>query len=148
MQKNQNDNEFLGHGWSFPPRFNTRNREIELVGYEQDIKESLYILLSTTPGERVMQPSFGCGIKKMVFETITESVVTKVRDAVEKAVLFFEPRITLQSVTVDVSDDISDESSVYNGVLNINVSYVIRKTNTRSNIVYPFYFLEGSNVRF
>ncbi|HED35623.1 MAG TPA: hypothetical protein ENJ08_15620 [Gammaproteobacteria bacterium] len=147
MEKTPHNNEFLGHGWSFPPRFNTHNKEIELVAYEQDIKESLHILLSTTPGERIMQPAFGCGIKKMVFEMITESIITKIQNAVEQAILFFEPRINLEKVSVELSEETENESDIDDGRLNINISYTIRKTNTRSNIVYPFYFIEGSNVQ-
>ena len=65
-----NDNDvFLGTGWSFPPTFQTSGKEVEMVSYEQDIKESLHILLSTSPGERIMQPSFGCDLKKILLHT-------------------------------------------------------------------------------
>lgn len=148
MKTEPNENSFLGRGWSFPPKFNTTDKEIELVSYEQDIQESLCILLSTSPGERVMQPSFGCGIKRMVFDMITESLLTKIQDIVEQAILFFEPRITLEGVSIEVENEVAAEQSVYDGVLKINIDYTIRKTNTRSNIVYPFYFIEGSNVQF
>ena len=77
----------------------------------------------------------------MVFESINESSITEIKDVIERAVLFFEPRISLESIDVDAEN-------VYEGTLNIQLNYKIRTTNTRSNVVYPFYFLEGSHVRF
>ena len=148
MSKTDDNNDFLGTGWSFPPSFQVHNREVELVSYEQDIKESLHILLSTSPGERVMHPAFGSDLQKMVFETITESQITKIQDSVERSILFFEPRISLEKVEVEIDTDVAEQDSIYQGVLNINIEYTIRKTNTRSNIVYPFYFIEGSHVSF
>jgi phage baseplate assembly protein W len=87
-----------------------------------------------------MNPSYGCGLKALVFEHINESTVTEIKDVVERAVLFFEPRMTLNLVEVDDAD-------IYDGVIKIKLDYTVRTTNTRSNIVYPFYLLEGSNVR-
>jgi phage baseplate assembly protein W len=129
---------FLGTGWSFPPRFGNRG-EVAMVEEERDIHESLFIILSTTPGERIMQPTFGCGLKSYVFSELNESVVTEMRDAIERAILFFEPRITVDAIAMD-------ESGISEGRLDILIDYTVRGTNTRSNMVYPFYFLEGSNV--
>ena len=110
-----------------------------MVSLELDIKESLSILLSTSPGERVMQPSYGCGLNKMVFESMDESAITEIKDLIGRAILFFEPRITLEDIEIDVSD--LDE-----GLLNIVIEYTIISINTRSNIVYPFYIQEGTSV--
>lgn len=140
------DDAFLGTGWHFPPSFNMHTCEAELVSYEQDIQQSLKIILSTTPGERLMHPTFGCNIKKMVFETVTESVITKITDAIERAILFFEPRIQLNGVHVDTEDNPENPNSIYDGVMMIHIAYTIRKTNTRSNMVYPFYFAEADNI--
>jgi len=134
------DRVFLGTGWSFPPEFDRRLKAVKMVSGEEDIRESLRILLATAPGERVMQPSYGCGLKQLVFETMSESVVTEIKDLIERAVLFFEPRITLTRIEVDTVD-------VYEGLLKIALDYTVRTTNTRSNMVYPFYFLEGTNLR-
>lgn len=141
----QNDNKnFLGTGWGFPPTFSQTNRHVNLVTREQDIQQSLIILLSTSPGERLLHPSFGCNIKKMVFETINESVLTKITDAIERAILFFEPRITLEDVVINTENDAGQPNSIYDGVMQIELIYTIRETNTRSNMVYPFYFLEAN----
>lgn len=136
------DKSFLGIGWGFPPEFHKHANAIgvKMVAEEEDIGESLRILLSTVPGERIMQPGYGCGLHAMVFETINESTITELKDIIERAVLFFEPRITLESVDIDTDESLE-------GRLKIQLNYTVRKTNTRSNIVYPFYYLEGSQVR-
>lgn len=136
------DKAFLGIGWGFPPEFHKRADAlgVKMVAEEEDIGESLRILLSTNPGERVMQPSYGCGLKAMVFATINESTITELKDIIERAVLFFESRITLEDI------DVNTEGAL-DGILKIQLNYSVRKTNTRSNIVYPFYFREGSQVR-
>ncbi len=137
------DNSFLGRGWSFPPQFASNNGvlELQMVSLEADVKESLAILLATTPGERVMQPTFGCGLKRIVFESIDETLITEIKDLIERAVLFFETRISLDEITIDVDD-------IQEGLIRIHLEYTISSINTRSNIVYPFYFEEGSEVSF
>ena len=134
------DNSFLGTGWSFPPQFNKSGAGVIMVSLEDDIRESLKILLGTSPGERTMQPSYGCGLRDLVFDNIIESAVTELKDTIDRAVLFFEPRITLNSVTIDTSEQ-------FDGVLKINLDYTVRRTNSRSNMVYPFYYQEGRQVQ-
>ena len=136
------DKSFLGIGWSFPPEFHryADTLGVKMVAEEEDIGESLRILLATRPGERIMQPDFGCRLHAMVFETVEESTITELKDIIERAVLFFEPRITLEEIEIDTEDAVE-------GRLKIQLNYTVRKTNTRSNIVYPFYFLEGTQVR-
>jgi phage baseplate assembly protein W len=133
------DRTFLGTGWSFPPSFEPRTHAAVMVSQEADIAQSLFILLSTAPGERVMHPTFGCGLKQMVFEHINESTVTEIRDIVRRAVLFFEPRITLASIDVDTTELMS-------GVLRLSLDYVVRTTNARSNMVFPLYMTEGNQA--
>ena len=128
---------FLGVGWRFPPAFDVRTKQAVMVAAEEDVRESILILLSTEPGERVMQPSYGCGLRHLVFEHIDDSRITELKDIVAKAVLFFEPRVTLESVSVDDSD-------LFEGLLRIHLEYTIRTTNNRYNLVYPFYLLEAS----
>lgn len=142
MAESGHNKAFLGVGWSFPPAFHkhTDTLGVQTVSDEDDIRQSLIVLMSTVPGERTMQPAYGCSLKSMVFENIDESTVTQIKDVIERAVLFFETRITLESIDVKPDD-------AYEGRINIKLNYVIRTTNTRSNIVYPFYFIEGSQVR-
>ncbi|MCR5882113.1 GPW/gp25 family protein [Rhizobacter sp. J219] len=134
------DTQFLGTGWAFPPSFDWRSKEAVLVSQVEDIEQSLRILLGTVPGERVMQPAYGCGLKRMVFETLNDSTATEIRDIVAKAILFFEVRITLHGVDLDWSD-------IAEGLLRLKLDYTVRTTNTRTNMVYPFYLSEGTNLR-
>jgi uncharacterized protein len=133
------DPTFLGTGWAFPPAFDARSKQAVRVSDATDVAQSLFILLSTVPGERVMQPDYGCGLKHLVFETIDEGRITEIKDIVAKAVLFFEPRVTLESVGVD-------DDELFHGVLRVSLEYTIRRTNSRHNLVYPLYLLEASDV--
>ncbi len=140
MSEYSGDKGFLGLGWGFPPTFNPYEKNVGMVSEEADIQEALGILLFTAPGERVFHPAYGCGLKLMVFEQITESAVTEIRDVIERAILFFEPRITLNSVDVDTEE-------IYEGQLKIRLNYTVRTTNNRSNMVFPFYYREGTRLR-
>jgi phage baseplate assembly protein W len=132
------DTTFLGSGWSFPPSFDLGRRKAVMVSEEEDIEQSLIILLSTNPGERVMQPSYGCGLKRMVFEHMNQSAITEIKDLIEKAVLFFEVRITLNAVQVETGE-------MFEGVLRLRLDYTVRTTNARANLVFPLYITEGSS---
>ena len=134
------DSTFLGRGWAFPPAFDARTHGALMVDEAQDVGESLRILLFTRPGERVMHPGYGCGLNDLVFEPLTESLMTEMRSVIEKAVLFFEARVALQSVEF-VLDDIAE------GRLLIQLDYSIRTTNTRHNLVFPLYLMEGRSAR-
>ena len=132
------DNAFLGTGWSFPPEF-SQNQTIKMVAGEQDINESLTILLSTNPGERVMTPEYGCGIKALVFSEINLGTITQIKAMIKNAILYFEPRIELEQIDIDTNDSL-------NGKLFITIDYTVIVTNSRSNLVYPFYIMEGTLV--
>tara|TARA_B100001250_G_scaffold71778_1_gene58087 strand:+ start:1929 stop:2357 length:429 start_codon:yes stop_codon:yes gene_type:complete len=138
---NDQSKAFLGRGWSFPPQFERSDEvlQLQMVSLEEDIRESLAILLATLPGERVMQPSFGCGLNALVFDNVSQSSITKITDLVERAILFFETRITLENLEVLVDDESK-------GLIQIHLDYTIRTINTRSNFVYPFYFQEGTDI--
>ena len=138
----ERDKQFLGSGWGFPPEFTKLGDCIQtkMSSNEEDIRESLVLLLSTRPGERIMQPAYGCGIHALVYEVLNESTVTEIVDMIERAILFFEPRIVLDNIDVI-------EEQLGQGKLLLNLSYRVRSTNTRSNMVYPFYLIEGTRVQ-
>lgn len=136
---NQN-NTFLGRGWSFPPTFTKSRAEVEMVTEEQDIQESIEIILSTRLGERIMRPEFGCNLEELLFSPIDLSLTTYIKDLIETAMLYFEPRIDVNRVEINSSDDIE-------GVVIIELDYTIRTTNSRRNLVYPFYRGEGTDVK-
>ncbi|CUI03272.1 GPW/gp25 family protein [Massilia sp. P8910] len=139
------DQSFLGRGWSFPPAFAksagpySAGGQAAMVSGDDDIVQSLHILLSTAPGERVMRPTFGCGIKLHVFDSISYNTLTEIKGMIAHAILFFEPRVTLEQITVS-------DAAIEQGRLDIHLVYTVRLTNTRSNMVYPFYFVEGTNA--
>ncbi len=126
--------DFLGSGWSFPIRVDKQG-EIALVSREEDIRQAILVILGTSPGERVMRPDFGAGLKALVFEPINTATKALVKHRVEEALLLWEPRIDSVEVTM------ADERSL--GRLLIDIHYRVRATNTFFNLVYPFYLLEG-----
>lgn len=126
---------FLGIGWAFPPRF-AGGKMAEAI-YEEDVREAILIILGTSPGERVMRPDFGAGLDRFVFDPITPTTLTQVEAAVREALVTWEPRIDVESVVV------TPEGSPPN-ILSIELDYRVRATNTRQNLVYPFYLEEGA----
>lgn len=133
------DISFLGTGWSFPPEFSIR-AGVRMVSAEEDIRQSLHIVLATNPGERVMRPAFGAGIKQQVFDNIDASTITILKDAIRRAILFYEPRVTLDTIHADTR-------LALEGRLDFSIDYTVISTNSRHNIVYPYYCLEGSDVQ-
>jgi len=127
---------FLGRGWSFPPVLTEDG--VRMSSYEQDIEESLRILFSTSPGERVNRYDYGCPLRRYAFEPITTQTITRMRNDITRAVILLEPRITLEEV--------SFEEQPEKGLLLICLTYIVVRTNNRCNMVYPFYLNEGTNV--
>lgn len=128
---------FLGTGWSFPPTFDNIAKAVMMVRDEEDIQQSLAILLSTKLGERIMQPDFGCNLSDFVFGEMDSSLLGEIEEEITNALIQQEPRID-----VDVIDIDQDPNTP--GLLLININYMIRSTNTRSNMVYPFYLNEAT----
>ncbi len=98
----------------------------------EDVHQSLQILAATAPGERVMRSEFGCDLSDMQFEEVDFGFVNRVRQIVSNAILRHEPRVNLNGV--DVSPSPSEQ-----GVVLISVDYTIRSSNSRFNMVFPFY---------
>ncbi|KZS38152.1 hypothetical protein AWE51_19095 [Aquimarina aggregata] len=130
---------YLGTGWSFPPNFDKESETITMVSAEEDINQSLEILLSTSLGERVMQADYGCNLKDYQFESMDNSLIGFLKDLVERAILYYEPRIKLDRI--DITD--ADAEELIEGLLKITVHYEIEGTNTRYNFVYDFYLREA-----
>ncbi len=133
------ERSFLGTGWGFPPTFTRGSRGVEMIKGEDDIRSSLHILLATEVGERVMQPRYGCNLHRLLFEPLDLTLQTYMKDLIETAILYFEPRIVLDDVTFEL---FSEE-----GRIDITVDYTVATTNTRNNFVYPFYLEEGGQVQ-
>jgi phage baseplate assembly protein W len=127
---------FLGRGWSAPIALDPRTGLVESVAYEEDIRQSILIILMTAPGERVMRPSFGCGIHDLVFRSLDSTTLQLIRSSVKDAMQRCEARIELLDVTVD-------EEATSEGMLLVELQYRVRRTNQLGNLVFPFYFKEG-----
>ncbi|MES2373028.1 MAG: GPW/gp25 family protein [Bacteroidota bacterium] len=130
---------FLGTGWSFPPVFNRFTNSVQMVSELDDIKQSIYLILETFPGERIMQPEFGCYLKRLVFEKIDNSLALRINETIASALLHFEPRVRFDKVEIMHTDELA-------GIIMLQINFSVIITNTRHNIVYPFYFTEGTNV--
>lgn len=126
---------FLGVGWSFPleavRKGDGAKAELRTAEYEESVRQSIWLILGTAKGERVMRPDFGCGIYDLVFETNSASTAGRIEEEVRDALLFFEPRIDVLSVQV--------ESDGQGERLLINIDYQVRATDNLFNMVYPFY---------
>ena len=133
------EKSFLGVGWSFPPEFDNKTGTNTMVSEERDIEQSLKLILFTSYGERTMRPEFGSNLSESVFDSIDSVTVNTISDNIRQAIIEFEPRITLHNVEIDTAD-------IYNGRLTIKLDYTIRTINVRTNIVFPYYFKEGTNI--
>jgi len=127
---------FLGRGWSFPPVFVKSEREVKMLEAEDDVKSSIELILSTETGERVMQPGFGWKRDRWLFEGLTTTAATAIQQEIETALLLYEPRIDLNEVRLIPAPKET-------GRVEILVDYTVRNTNTRNNLVFPFYLTEN-----
>lgn len=123
--------DFRGVGWKFPVGLGADN-QIDTARHEEAIRQSVWMILDTAPGERVMRPRFGCDIHDLVFEVNSAGTTGLINSHVRQALLQWEPRINVQTVEV-VSDDSQPDQ------LLIEIEYLVRTTNNRFNLVYPFY---------
>jgi uncharacterized protein len=126
------DTQFLGRGWSFPVSFGDQGRSVSMAEAEEDIRQSLSILLSTSLGERVLRPTFGWKRDALMFEPLSTSFASYLAREIETAILFYEARITLNKVDFETSRDVA-------GLILIRIDYTVRTTNSRTNLVFPFY---------
>ena len=135
---NERYESFLGTGWSFPPRF--VGSGAVMVSDEADIHESLVLLFGTVAGERLFEPKYGLDMHELMFEPMSTTMRTLLLDRVRTAILIYEPRIKVLELSVDSRDPNS-------GDLDILLEYEVRATNSRFNLVFPFYRTDGNELR-
>lgn len=128
--------DFLGVGWGFPIQFDA-NGAIPTAQFEESVRQSIWIILGTSRGERLMRPDFGCGIYDLVFQVNSASTSGKVAEAVREALLVQEPRIDVLNVQVEPQGN--------GATLLVNIQYQVRATNNVFNLVYPFYLERSAN---
>ena len=131
--------DFLGKGWSFPPSFIPALSGVEMTEKVDDIQRSLQILLTTRVGERIMQPKYGCNMDEMVFEPLSTTTKTIIKDKIKTAILYFEPRIDVTAIAMNTTNELEGE-------ILIEIEYVVRATNNRFNFVFPYYANEGTEL--
>lgn len=129
-------NDFLGKGWKFPVRINGRGG-LSYVEGEDSIAEAIWIILSTPPRTRIMEPEFGCGIHGYVFAPNNSNTRALIIHEVSRSLMRWEPRIDVLSVGADSEPELPN-------TLYIRVDYRIRANNTTHNLVYPFYINDRS----
>ena len=129
---------FLGVGWGFPLALAAGGALASAV-YEEDVRQSILIILGTRRGERLMRPDFGAGLEDFVFEPISVATREAIKKRVTDSLVDWEPRIDVTDVAVG-----SDAPAL--GRLLIDVRYRVRATNTHYNLVYPFYLQEGASA--
>jgi phage baseplate assembly protein W len=130
------ERDFLGVGWKFPLQV-TPDGRVAQARYEQRIEESIYLILSTARGERLMLPDFGCGIHNLVFAPNNSTTIAVVVQTVREALVAYEPRIDVLDIDAESAPDELN-------LLLIRINYRIRANNARGNLVYPFYILESA----
>lgn len=135
----KNKISFLGTGWAFPPEFNLAQKQAKMISDEEDIESSLHVLLTTKLGERIMLPDYGCNLEELLFENLDRTLVTYVVELIKTAILYHEPRIDI--IKIDIS-----ETDPLEGKLMIEIAYRVRATNSRRNMVFPFYREEGTDI--
>jgi phage baseplate assembly protein W len=124
---------FIGRGFSWPMSVD-HTGSIKLTDGAADLDRSIRIVLVTAPGERLMRPQFGCRIWELLFEPVTPNLLGLMAQAVRDALAQWEPRIEVEDVT-PIPD--ADEPSL----VRLHISYRVRATNDRRNLVHPFYVI-------
>jgi len=127
---------FLGVGWAFPPQLEADGSIAEAI-YEEDIRQAIRIIIFTNRGERLMRPDFGAGLNEFVFEPVNTATMALIENRVREALIAWEARIDV--LEVKVTSDASERNKLL-----IDMTYRVRATNTKHNLVYPFYLQEGT----
>jgi phage baseplate assembly protein W len=123
--------EFIGRGWAFPIHTDATGG-IAMVSREEELAESIRLILGTAPGERPMRPEFGCGIHDLVFDRADSTTAGRVAYDVRAALDRWEPRIDVTGIAVSFGDQ---------GNMYVDIQYRERETNDRRNLVFPFYVI-------
>lgn len=130
------ENALIGKGIYFPLRPD-RDGKLSFLGGAEKIRQSIWLILSTAPGERVMLPEYGCGIHELLFEANTATLRASVQSHVQEALTRWEPRIDVLNVRVEAGGELANQ-------LLIRIDYRVRANNSIFNLVYPFFLNEGA----
>lgn len=131
-----NGTPFLGQGWAFPPEFGAGGRDVATAADVEDIRQSLEILFGTRLNERIMQEDYGCNLDEFMFEETSSGMLNRLEYVIKEAVLYHEARIELNNLQFDLDRE-------REGRLLIQLDFTVPASNSRYNMVYPFYLNEG-----
>lgn len=126
-------NEIIGRGWVFPPRIGPQGG-MALTTMRNELDQAIQIILNTSPGQRVMRPTFGCRLHDLVFAPNNSHTAAQARRYVEEALGMWEPRINV--VNINVGPDPNEHSRLL-----IEIEYEIKATHDRRSLVHPFYLI-------
>ncbi|WPR75110.1 GPW/gp25 family protein [Algoriphagus sp. NG3] len=135
----EEEKSFLGRGWAFPVSFSLESQQVRLAENEEDIQQSLIILLNTTLGERIMRPDYGANMEDLLFEALNVTTANMIANRIKQAILYHEPRVK--------TEDIDLRPNYNEGRIEVIVSYLIIATNNRRNLVYPYLFTEATDLK-
>ena len=119
--------------------FSEESHQVQMSEQEEDIQQSLVILLNTTLGERIMRPDFGANMEDLLFEALNVTTANMIANRIKKAILFHEPRVKTEDI--DLRPDYNQ------GRIEVLVKYIIIATNNRRNLVYPYLFTEATDLK-
>jgi phage baseplate assembly protein W len=125
--------KIVGRGWAFPPRIGVQGG-LALTNERAEIEQAIRIILSTSPGQRVMRPTFGCRLQELIFAPNNSQTAARARRYVEDALKMWEPRINVVRVNVGPDPDATNR-------LLIEVEYKVKTTYDQRSLVYPFYLI-------
>ena len=126
-----NDRDFLGRGLRFPVSVNL-NGGVSTSALEENVRQSIFIILGTAPGERINRPHFGCQIHDLMFAPNSDLTAARAEVYCEEAIYKFEPRV--EKVSCRATPNADEQNR-----LDIRIEYVIAGKNEKRNLVYPFY---------
>ncbi len=126
---------FLGQGWPFPLKPGLKKR-LDYISGEEKIRQSIWLILSTSPGERQMRPTFGCGIHELLFQPNTPLLHSMIKVRVQESLTRWEPRVDIVDVRVEAPPEAKNYLLIY-------IDYRVRANNAFFNLVYPFFINEG-----
>lgn len=133
------NNEIIGTGWAFPPKFDKNSKGVALLSGNEDVDNSIYVILHTKLGERIMRDDFGSNIYDLIFEPLTDNTKTYMAASLAEALAKNEPRITIENIVL-----LQEDPAL--GRIDISITYTLIATNVTTNLVLPFYTPENSSI--
>jgi len=133
----ENLNKIIGASWAFPPKFDKKSNSVVMVTGRENIQQSLSVLFGTERGERLLEQKYGCNITSFLFRPITSPTASIIKNQISRAVALYEPRIKLEKISIDSTQAID-------GKLSFELDWLEETTNTRNNMVFPYYAIEGT----